>query len=279
MKIKAFITHKKSEEFEDCQDSFQLNPVTKSVAVSDGVSQSLYPKLWADLVANAYVNRNWECDSPQMEKAMSNIWHWLVTPLVDRLRPFIRRIVQTKLNNGNVGAATLVGIRFKGQKWEGKILGDSCLIEVYDNKIINIFSSKTNNQFDNHPDYFDAELRHQGKVRNVSGELKPYTTLLLVSDPFSDLFEKAYEKDQDISLIKELLKVKNENDFELLINYWRRFKSMKNDDSTMVVIEYDGEDAFNIVYDKDRTNNHKCPPREETPKTENLTSFDCFFNM
>ena len=41
MKIRAFITHKKTEHFQDCQDRFCVNADTKSAAVSDGMSQSI----------------------------------------------------------------------------------------------------------------------------------------------------------------------------------------------------------------------------------------------
>ena len=50
MKIRAFITHKKAEHFNDCQDRFSINADTKSVALSDGMSQSWQQKIWAQLL-------------------------------------------------------------------------------------------------------------------------------------------------------------------------------------------------------------------------------------
>lgn len=44
MDIRAFITHKKAETFSDCQDRFSINSDTKSVAVSDGMSQSFFKR-------------------------------------------------------------------------------------------------------------------------------------------------------------------------------------------------------------------------------------------
>ena len=50
MDIRAFITHKKAETFSDCQDRFSINSDTKSVAVSDGMSQSFFQKIWAEIL-------------------------------------------------------------------------------------------------------------------------------------------------------------------------------------------------------------------------------------
>ena len=56
MRISAFITHKKSERYSDCQDRFSVNKDTKSIAVSDGMSQSYQQKIWAALLAEAFTS-------------------------------------------------------------------------------------------------------------------------------------------------------------------------------------------------------------------------------
>lgn len=54
MKVRAFITHKEEEFYKDCQDRFSVNADTKSVAVSDGMTQSLVPWIWAEFLACEY---------------------------------------------------------------------------------------------------------------------------------------------------------------------------------------------------------------------------------
>lgn len=65
MEIRAFITHKKAESFSDCQDRFSINPDTKSVAVSDGMSQSFFKRfgrrfllmlMWINLSGNCVMS-------------------------------------------------------------------------------------------------------------------------------------------------------------------------------------------------------------------------------
>jgi len=40
-------TSKENENNEDCQDAFQIKE--NCIAIADGASQSLYPKVWAEL--------------------------------------------------------------------------------------------------------------------------------------------------------------------------------------------------------------------------------------
>lgn len=47
MKIRAFITHKLSEHYSECQDRFCINRDNHAIAVSDGMSQSVFPDYWA----------------------------------------------------------------------------------------------------------------------------------------------------------------------------------------------------------------------------------------
>ena len=56
MRIRAFITPHKSEKIYECQDRFSIDCLNRSAAVSDGVSQSIFPDYWAELLVNHYVN-------------------------------------------------------------------------------------------------------------------------------------------------------------------------------------------------------------------------------
>ena len=56
MRIRAFIAQHKSEKISECQDRFAINTETRSMAVSDGISQSIFPDYWANLLAQHYVN-------------------------------------------------------------------------------------------------------------------------------------------------------------------------------------------------------------------------------
>lgn len=250
MRIKAFITHKDQERFCDCQDRFRVNKDTKSIALADGMSQSIFQKIWAQLLVDNYTDvEQWE---PTIEsvRELAPQWHEKVMTIIPSLMPAAQRRSRNSLAMGMSAGSTFVGIRFNKNKWEGWVLGDSCLIAVdKNNKIVKIETSQEG-QFDSHPDYFDSNPNKEGKGRpkTISGELHQGCKLLLVSDPFSDILYNKRSSEKVKDLISELLEIENHETFELVVSKWRE-QGMHNDDSTLVVVEYDKTNEFNIVYE------------------------------
>ena len=255
MKIRAYITHKVKEGFVDCQDRFSINPETKSIAVSDGMSQSWQQKIWAQLLVSTYTNdKNW---TPTIDsiKPLCSQWREDVVNLIQQLKEtgapenIIYRN-ERNLAEGKSAGATFVGIRFNGNEWSGSVLGDSCLIE-WDGKDAAIFTSQEVEAFDSHPDYFDSNPLNDGKgaPKEIQGILSGSNVLFLVSDPFSDfLFE--HNKQGDVAVyMQKLLELSSHEEFETLVDEWRK-AGMHNDDTTLVIIEPDDSDEFSIEKDK-----------------------------
>ena len=251
MIVRAFITHKQAELFSDCQDRFDVNDDTKSIAVSDGMSQSWQQKIWANLLVNTYTNsKDWtpDCDSI---KPICSQWREDVVSLIQQLKDtgspenIIYRN-ERNLAEGKSAGATFVGIRFKGKEWNGSVLGDSCLIE-WNGVEATFHTSQNVDSFDNHPDYFDSNILNEGKGTpvSISGVLEENTSLLLVSDPFSDfLFE--HNKQGDVAnYIQQLLELSSHEEFETLVAEWRK-AGMHNDDTTLVIVEPDDSDDFSF---------------------------------
>ena len=251
MKIKGFITHKLKENFTDCQDRFCVNAATKSIAVSDGMSQSWQQKIWAQLLVEKYVDDNdWQPNNDTI-KPLCIQWRERVVEFIKHLKTSgapLNLIYRNERNlaEGRSAGATFVGIRFNGKKWEGHVLGDSCLIE-WNGDDATFYTSQNVDSFDNHPDYFDSNSLNEGKGTPIcrSGVLENNTCLLLVSDPFSDfLFE--HEKQGDITeYMQQLLEISTHDEFETLVDEWRK-AGMHNDDTTLVIVEPDGFDDFSI---------------------------------
>ena len=254
MRIRAFITHKKAEHFKDCQDRFSINVNTKSVAVSDGMSQSYQQKAWADLLVKAFTeNAQWEPNLKSVKK-LAPLW-------IENVKNFIQNLKDTNapqsliIRNENALAlrksagATFCGIRFNGNKWNGYVLGDSCLIETEKNKIKKLYTSQNGDEFDNHPDYFDSDplIDGKGTPLAIKGTLEKSTTIIMVSDPFSDFLNEQRKIGKEESYIKQLLTINNHDEFEKLVAEWRDNLNMHNDDSTLIIIEHDGHTAFDVI--------------------------------
>ena len=254
MKIRAFITHKKAETYKDCQDRFCINPKTKSLAVSDGVSQSIFPGIWADMLVYEYANKNW-CPNHENAKELAVEWHRQVNVILEakKQKGENTRNLENALAVGKAAGATIVGLRFKDEShWRYDVLGDSCLIQINkDNSIQEIHSSQ-NGEFNSHPDYFDSneKLSGRGETKTNEGKFVAGEKLLLVSDPFSDFLFKAKKNKEDIGYLEELLKVDDHDSFCSLVDDFRE-KGMHNDDSTLIIIEYDGNVEFDVSYQDD----------------------------
>lgn len=251
MRIRAYITHKLKENFSDCQDRFSINPDTKSVAVADGMSQSIFQKIWANLLTNQYVrHKEWVPNEPNTIE-LSYLWFKEVEKNLEEQKqrgidPFR---AENRIAEGKGACATLVGLRFDDHKWTCDVLGDSSLIEINAStgEICNIYSSQEG-EYDNYPDYFDSvNGKLYGKLRAFSGELAKGTILLLVSDPFTEYINR-FKQNGEPFPIKKMLEVASHEQYEAYVDALRK-EGMHNDDSTLVIIEYDGDDKFNVEYE------------------------------
>ena len=250
MRIKAFITHKDQESFCDCQDRFRVNKDTKSIALADGMSQSIFQKIWAQLLVDNYTTiEQWEPTIGSVRE-LGPQWYEQVMAIIPSLMPAAQRRSRNSLAMGMSAGSTFVGIRFNDNKWEGWVLGDSCLIVVdKENRIVKIESSQEG-QFDSHPDYFDSNPNKEGKgqPKIISGKLQQGYKLLLVSDPFSDILYNKQGSEKVKDLICELIAIENHETFETVVAKWRE-QGMHNDDSTLIIVECDGTNDFHVVYE------------------------------
>lgn len=250
MRIQAFITHKKSEDFEACEDRFAINFEDKSIAVSDGMGSSWMQQIWAQILVNKYTDTIDWVPNRESIKELSPIWRHQVEDFIQYQKD--QNVPQSTIirneNNLALGlsaGATFVGIRFTDFRWDGDVLGDSCLIE-WDGKDAVFHSSQEVDKFDNYPDYFDSDALREGKgnPKPISGDMSKDSILLLVSDPFSDfLWEHRKQRDID-EYIKQLLTISSHEDFEKLVEDWRQH-GMHNDDTTLVIIEHDDDTSLN----------------------------------
>lgn len=250
MRLRGFITHKAAEYYSDCADYFRICPQTKRVAVSDGVGQSVMPAEWAKLLVDSYLRDEWNpgsSTSPLMEKWIQLAWDYVNEQKKQGKNPWI---LENCLVNKDGAAATFCGLQFTQRNdWSASILGDSSLVILDgENRIVQIYSSKEG-AFDFRPDFFESFGNNKGEIRSVSGQLENEQKILLVSDPFSELFQNIKGTESEIPIISRILNIFNTKDFNTLVDSLRTDYHMHNDDSTLVIIEPDETDSFCVVYE------------------------------
>ena len=248
MKVRAFITHKLSEHYADCQDRFCINTDYRTIAVSDGMSQSIFPEYWAELLSEYYALHG-HC-TEEDRKQLCAKWLYKVNGYLEEQVDIGKNPWRLKNNIvSRIGAgATICGVRFENAtSWKGDVLGDSCIIEVNIKDWTARILSSEDKTFDSHPDYYDSfpEKQGVGEMKKFHGTIGPNDILLLVSDPFSEYFTKY--KDDCKELIEQILALKKHDDFCLLVANWRD-KGMHNDDSTLCIIEFDNDINMHTAY-------------------------------
>lgn len=256
MVIRAFITHKQAELFADCQDRFGVNPDTKSIAVSDGMGSTWQQKIWAQLLVDTYTDSTDWCPSNETIKPLCQTWRSKVADFIQNLKETNapeNMIYRNERNfaEGRSAGATFVGIRFNGNEWSGCVLGDSCLIE-WDGNGAKFNTSQDSETFDSYPDYFDSDASKEGKgvPKPIEGVLTEGKYLLLVSDPFSDFLLEHSKQGNIAKYVQQLLSLASYDDFETLVCEWRN-EGMHNDDTTLVIVEYDNSDTLNVTHSDD----------------------------
>lgn len=253
MVIRAFITHKQAELFTDCQDRFGVNPDTKSIAVSDGMGSTWQQKIWAQLLVETFIGSTDWYPSREAIKPLCKKWRANVSDFIQNLKDtnapenMVYRN-ERNLAEGRSAGATFIGIRFNGNKWDGVVLGDSCLIE-WDGIEAKFHTSQDVEAFDSYPDYFDSDESKEGKgaPKSIEGIVSEGKKLLLVSDPFSDFLLKHKKQGNMVSYIQQLLSLSSHEDFESLVYKWRK-EGMHNDDTTLVIAENDNSEILTISH-------------------------------
>ena len=252
MKVRAFITHKLKEHYSECQDRFAINIDRRSVAVSDGMSQSIFPDYWADVLSRFYANNGHCTDEDRINLCQE--WKTKVDQYIDREKQEGRNPwrLQNSLASFNGAGATICGVTFdKANHWAGHVLGDSCIIEIDTSnsdqpKVVKVHTSEKK-PFDSYPDYYESfpNKPGRGNIESFEGSLTGSNVLLLVSDPFSEFFAK--NADSSVWL-KRILDLSSHEEFCSLVDDWRN-EGLHNDDSTLCIIEYDSKGALSITHE------------------------------
>ncbi|MDE6190421.1 MAG: protein phosphatase 2C domain-containing protein [Muribaculum sp.] len=251
MVIKAFIYHKRAEKYSDCQDCFGINSQNNRIAVSDGMSQSIFPQWWAKILVDDYLENG--C-MPKDILPLQDKWQRMLLSEI-RLReeeaitnpkrdPWrLKNLLAEKSGAG----ATLCGLTLGKNEWSCECLGDSCVITINYDNTLNIYTSQVG-EFGNRPDYFDSFRTGRGEPirKTINRDVK---AILMVTDPFAELFQL---HENNIEFIKarfdELQSLTTHESFTELVERWRDEFGMHNDDSTLVFIDDFSNSDFTICH-------------------------------
>lgn len=257
--VSAYITGKDGYDIHTCEDSFSINTVNKTIAVADGVSQSLCPAIWSKVVVNNYVD-NPECviynndnddvtfDSCFYTKYCIEYSKWFNT--LDENSKFL---ISAKSSKVNYAASTFVGIRFNDDSTcDVFSIGDSVFF-MYDSESCELKHCSSMDvegklEFDNSPEYItsDDNKNKYGKViyRHIDNLKAGY--IFIMTDALAAWFYGITEANELKEAINKMTTFNCHNDFYAFVQELREKRRLKDDDTTLVVInmEYNNDSVL-----------------------------------
>ena len=140
--VSAFNIGKIKKDPSSSQDAAMSNPTEGLFAISDGVSQSYFPKEWANLLVQYY------CRAVNSTHDLFYTQNWQVwlAPAQVEWKKWVDKIVSQEnialeIKNahakGEPAAATFIGLYLKDDySWQAMVVGDSVLLHLHDNRLI-----------------------------------------------------------------------------------------------------------------------------------------------
>ncbi|MFK8276289.1 hypothetical protein ACI76Y_11530 [Capnocytophaga cynodegmi] len=249
--IKGFVTNKQSELYSDCADSYAFDTKKHRFAISDGVSISFFSEIWSQILVDNYVKDSCEVNSEFISECQRE-WQEKIEEIVHL--PNVKWFVKTKYSKKDFAAATFIGLEFlqDEKKWIAQFIGDSFLFFVPKNcsdfQYVLKYPSKRDFVFDNYPDYLaSTENNQRGELHTSVEEKIKEGTFFLMTDALSEWFISEMKKDVK-NAVDLLVNIENQEDFLKIIREQRDENLLKNDDSTVLIIEVTNDEQEEFSY-------------------------------
>jgi Protein phosphatase 2C len=224
---RAYAMPKDGHGRDEYEDAFAADAAAGRFAIADGASESSFAGDWANLLVQGFTRQAgpWSGWLPAARKT----WH---ETLKDREFSWY---AENKFLEG--AYATFLGVSFRrpSLSWQAVAIGDSCLFQMRDNRLLRCFPMRHAGAFGNQPALIGSRRsRTKVKRRHCSGDWQEKDQLLLMTDALAHWFLEKAEDHQEPW--KEIMSAATQEDFEAWIVKNRAKKELRNDDVTMMVI-------------------------------------------
>lgn len=240
---------------EECEDAFQYSIENGRYAIADGATESAFSDRWAQSLVKQFV-ADPPFGLPPSEDALQ-IW---LLPLQEEWHAGINWAAlpwyaEEKAKKG--GFAALVGVEFGGSEtiwqrvfsrsmptdeliWHAFAIGDSCLFQARDNQLLCTFPLDKAEQFNSRPILVATNMINNSSalkdIRGAEGTCRAGDCFFLATDALAKWILSQHEAGK--APWPTLLGLRTENDFAEFVNVQRQNQSLKNDDTTLVIMEW-----------------------------------------
>jgi len=219
-----------------------------SFAIADGATEGYLSKLWASILVRTYVKSQFLNSPISLEEYIDlsiNIWN-------KRLKQYLKRrennnkpiywFEEIALQKG--AFSTILGLTLhdeediKSKYWVSIAIGDSCLFQIRDDKLINCFPIDKSHLLNNRPTLLASNMLYNNKIVDYlhfqRSEYQNGDHFYLMTDALSQWFLQEYETDSLPWNVLNDFSVDNKKLFKKWIHKLRTEKAIRNDDVSMI---------------------------------------------
>jgi hypothetical protein len=249
VQISAFWAPKAGNSASEYEDAFSVpnEPIAESASIAfaaaDGATETSFAGLWANLLVRSYGRKglDWDCFDERVEHCRK-VWKRAVGSKV--LPWYAEEKVRSGAFSSIVGVTLYDGLVWKRSgTWHAIAVGDSCLFQVSDHKLVNAFPLEHSNDFSSRPVLLGSVLPGPDATRvvpcSMKGKWDRGDLFYLMTDALACWFLKHVEGGADPSTI--LSSVTDQTSFDSLVATQRQNKeidgipALRNDDVTLVI--------------------------------------------
>jgi len=217
-------------EYEDAT-AYTAGPgLPRRLAVADGATESSFARLWATLLAGAYVDGELSPES-LVEQLQPLQQRWSVEVAAKPLSWY----ASEKARNG--AFAALAGLTLcPNGTWQAVAVGDCCVLHLRDGLLLRSFPLEHAAAFDNRPKLLSSNPeRNQGlreSIRATCGHWQPGDSFLLMSDALAAYVLRRVVGGGDPAGV--VLPFRRPHVFRRWVEARRADRSLRNDDVSLL---------------------------------------------
>jgi hypothetical protein len=238
IRSRAFWLPKAGCSIEEYEDAFwPAPPFDRDIelfraAVADGATEASFAGVWARILVRAYCKG--QVGGKKLIKFLPVLQKEWTETVGDRPLPWY---AEQKAAQG--GFSTITGLTlFDDGRWESSSIGDSCLFQVRDDRIVVSFPLDHSSQFGSRPVLLSSRGSGAESLVSYAGEWNEGDVFYLMTDAIAAWFLRCVEAELKVPSI--FLELDEDTLFAERIVEWRRDGAIKNDDVTVLRIRLGG---------------------------------------
>lgn len=279
LKVASFITHKKAESLDDCQDAIKVNEACSRYAIADGATRSFFPKQWAELLVERF------CEMPTLSLNADNWKQWLVPiqeawykQVEERVKARDAYYLTNPFNERETAVSTFVGLEVEKTKreWKAVVIGDSCLFHKNRSEFKSYLLEQSED-FTSRPEAFASfpEANHYDPAF-IRGELEPGDMFILATDALAKWILEHKESENLEEMLHQLRQIENREAFNQFVDHARDDEKIRlgNDDVALLLISVEVSEISEMQEDEQEITSDEASEVSEIPEDEGKITSD-----